>query len=782
MPELDVVGKDAAAVRSHEVVSGHARFVADIWFPRMLVGKLLYTAHPCASIRELKVETARGLPGVVAVLTHADIPGENSYCHILADQPLLARDRVRFQGDALAAVAAEDEDGALAALKAIRVEYEPVQGVFDVLEAMKPDAPQVWPGRSNVVAHWVIERGNLEEGFRTADVVIENTYRTQMVEQAFLEPEGAVARTNEEGMIVVYSSCQAPHSVRRQIARALRLPEHRIRVVVPHVGGAFGGKSEAHVEIHAALLAMKTGRPVRIVRTREESIQTHGKRHPMIIRYRTGAKANGLLTAIHVEAIGDTGPYVGSGMQVMGAFTETSSGPYSVPNVRQEAYTVLTNNPTCGAMRGFGIPQACLASEAQMDNLARALDMDPLDIRLLNGLTTGSILPTGAIIREGSDMKESLREVSRLIGWEERDRQQRQPAPHQIRGWGLASTWHLMGFGGKAPNHAGVILDMAEDGSVILRTGVVEMGQGTHTALAQIAAEALGTRLSSVRVIGPDTDTTVDTGSTEASRAVYISGNAVLRAAEPIRLSLLETAAEETGLPIDVLSLRGDRLYAGNEEISVTVPELARKAWMRNRQLHADGFYAMERPEGYPAEGAFPFSHQAFIFGAHAAKVLVDIETGKVTVEEVVAVHGAGRVINPRGAHGQLAGGCAMGIGYCLLEELIAVQGRTVNNTLEAYTIPTALDVPGVRVGILETAEPYGPFGAKGLGEPATNATAPAILNAVVDAIGTPLHQIPLTPERVLAAIAGRSGCAAQPMPEIGARDGRHPSGKGSTK
>jgi len=311
-----------------------------------------------------------------------------------------------------------------------------------------------------------------------------------------------------------------------------------------------------------------------------------------------------------------------------------------------------------------------------------------------------------------------------------------------------------MGFGGKAPNHAGATLDMAQDGSVMLRTGVVDMGQGTHTALAQIAAEALGVQLSSLRVLGPDTDMTVDTGSTEASRAVYISGNAVLRAAEPIRQSLLETAAEETGLSVDILSLRGGRLYAGGEEISVTVHELAEKAWMRNRQLHAEGFYAMARPEGYPAEGTFPFSHQAFIFGAHAAKVLVDIETGQVTVEELAAAHGAGRVINPRGAHGQLAGGCTMGLGYALVEELIVSQGRTLNDTLETYIVPTAPDVPTVKVGILEVAEPYGPLGAKGLGEAAMNATAPAILNAVSDAIGAPLCQIPLTPERVIAAIA----------------------------
>jgi CO/xanthine dehydrogenase Mo-binding subunit len=752
--DLHVVGQPSASLGAQQIVTGRARYVADLQQPPgTLVGMLLYSCYPSARITRLDAARARALPGVAAVLTAADVPGENTFLYSdVADQPLLVADRVRCRSDIVAAVAAGTDAAAEEALAALEVEYEPLPGVFDAVTAMQPGAQQVWPDRSNICDHLVVSRGDVEAGFAQADVIIENVYTTPRSEHAFLEPEGALAVVEPDGSMVVYSSSQAPFRDRRQIARALALPEDRVRVIVPFIGGAFGGKDEAHVQIHAALLAHAAGRPVRILRSREESIRAHVKRHPITVRYRSGVTKDGRLVAVDVTVIGDTGPYVTAGAEVMSLAATMAGGPYDIPNARLEAYTVLTNNPVCGAMRGFGIPQSAFARERQMDELARAVGMDPLEIRLRNALITGSELPTGARIREGRPAAACLQRAAELSGWAGRGGQERAPAPHLRRGWGIAATIFTVGLGRNVPDHAAATLDMAPDGSVLLRTGAADMGQGTHTALAQLAAEALGVELSEVRLLGPDTDSTPDAGAAVGSRQVYVSGNAVLDAARPIREALLDAAAEQTGLPRDLLSLRGGCLVAEDERISLTVAELAARAAAQNRCLHGEGFYAMQYAPEFPA-GGYPYAHEVFTFGAQVAQVVVDAETGEVQVEKLTIVQDAGKVLNPQAARGQIEGGATMGVGYALLEDLQVENGRILNESLEAYLIPTALDVPGMAVEILEIPEPGAPFGAKGIGESTVAPVAPAIANAVVDAIGAPLSRLPLAPEVVLAAI-----------------------------
>jgi CO/xanthine dehydrogenase Mo-binding subunit len=761
MEETTILGKPTQALGAHEILTGQAQYTADISLPGMLVGKLLYTAYPVARILKVDARAARRLPDVHAVLTAGDIPGENSYLYAYPpDQPLLVTDQARYQGDALAAVAAEDEASAQAALEAIQVDYSPLQGIFDPLQALLPGAPRVWDQRPNLADHLVIEHGDLAAGFAQAEIILEHNYNLPMIEHAFMETESALAYLDSEGVMVVYTACQSPHRDRLQIARALGFPENRVRVVQPFVGGAFGGKDEAHVQIHAALLALATRRPVKIVRSREESFQTHVKRHAVTIRYKVGARRDGRLTAVHAVATGDAGPYTNASKEVMGILAALLSGPYEVPNARLESLTVYTNNPIAGAMRGFGIPQALFACEAHMDALARALGIDPLAIRRINALRTGTRLPTGQVVRQGSGLQACLEEAGRLSGWEQRGEKERRPAPHLRRGWGLAALAFSIGMGRNVPDHAGATLQMAPDGSVLLLTGAGDMGQGSHTALAQLAAEALGVSLAAVRVVRPDTEKSFDAGPTAASRQTFVSGNAVLRAAQPIRQALLDTAAEETGLPAGLLALRGGWLYAEGERLSLTVAGLAAKAAERNRRLHADGFYSMEYPDEL-LPGSYPYAPGVYAFGAQVAQVLVDIETGQVTVEDLVAVHDPGRVVNPGGARGQVQGGVAMALGYALMEELLVQDGRTLNNDFVSYLIPTARDLPNVRVGLVEIPEPYAPYGAKGLGEPPVAITAPAILNAVVDAIGAPagapvgapICELPLTPERVLAAI-----------------------------
>jgi CO/xanthine dehydrogenase Mo-binding subunit len=402
-------------------------------------------------------------------------------------------------------------------------------------------------------------------------------------------------------------------------------------------------------------------------------------------------------------------------------------------------------------MRGFGAPQVCLAYEGQMDALAAQLDIDPLEIRMRNAVSSGQVVPSGGIIREAGAVKAGLKEAASLADWEKRGSVERQPAPNLRRGWGLSSTWFVIGLG-RGQDNSGIILEMATDGSVNLRTSAVDMGQGVHTALAVMAAENLGVELDSVRVTGPDTDRSIDSGPSVASRQTFVSGNAVLKAATVIRESLLETAAEETGLPRDILSLGNGGVYAEGERLSLGIPDLAAKATFANRPMHADGFYAMEFPQEFSGQGNY-FGVGPSAFGTQVAQVLVDIETGEIIIEKIVAVQNVGRIINYGGAYGQLEGACTMGTGYAITEELNVEDGRILNDSLESYLIPTSLDAPETVTRLLEIPEPYGPHGAVGIGEPSLTSTAPALLNAVSDAIGVRMNQIPMTPERVIEAI-----------------------------
>ena len=755
MPEFDVVGKDLAAVGGQAVVTGKAVYSPDLDFPGMLVGKLLYSPYACARIIDLDLTAARGIPGVAAVITADDIPGENSYLYWYPDQPLLVTDEVRYQGDAVAAVAAETEEIALAALEAIKVKYEPLDGVFDPEEAMKPGSNQVWPDKPNIQSHYVDQWGDIKQGFAAADVIIENTYTTHYEEHAMLETESAVAHVQSDGTVLVHASAQAPHRDRMQIARALGLPEAMVREITPHIGGAFGAKDEAHIQIHAAILAHHTGRPVKIVRTREESIQTHVKRHPSKIRYRTGATRDGKLTAIHMIAIGDTGPYVNAGEEVMMVMANYGVSPYFVPNARTEAYTVLTNNPICGAFRGFGVPQVTFAFERQMDELARRLEMDPLEIRKLNGLETGQRFQPKAVVRQGDGMQACLEKAAQISNWEARSDISRQPAPHLRRGWGMAASFHKSGFGCDVTDHASAAVNMAPDGSVVVRTGGSDMGQGLHTVLAQFAAEQLGITPDQVKVYQPDTALAADAGASVASRATLFSGNAVLRAAAPIREVLLELAAEETGADLELVDLGDGFVHVEGERVNLPIADLAAKAYEKNLPMQASGFYAMEYPQVQLADGAEGYEQLAS-FGAHVAQVLVDIETGQVEVEQVVAVHDVGQVVNPKGLRGQIEGAVSMAFGFTFMEDLVVEQGKTLNNSLESYLIPTAFDTPEIKIDVVELHDPEAPLGAKGVGEPPINITPAAIANAVADAVGAPITQLPISPERVLEALQSR--------------------------
>ena len=755
MSDFSVVGKRTPAKGHRDIVTGRARYTTDFYSDDMLIGRLLHTAHPYARVISIDIGPALKLPGVVAVLTAKDVPGENSYELYDTDQPLLIEEGecARYQGDALAAIAATSESAAQDALDAIDVRYEPLPGVFDVLEAVEDGAQQVWPDRKNIYAHHSAESGDPAAGFAEADIIIENRYQTQLMEHAFLEPEGAICRYDENGVITVWAGCQAPYRDRDQIARALGLSQNEVRVIVPYVGGAFGGKDETHVQIHAALLTQATGQPVRMIRSREESIRTHVKRHPITINHKLGATKDGRLTAIEVTGYADGGPYANMTSQVMDVFTIHASGPYFVPNSRIDAYAVLTNNPIGGAMRGFGMPQAQFAAERQMDELARQLSMCPVELRLLNGIKTGQKKATGVTVLDGSGMRNTLHKAIELSDYERGKRAEREPASHLRRGWGVASVMQGYLLGPKVVDTAYMSLEVHMDGSVTLRCGVVEYGQGAHTVLSQIAAEALGVDLGDVHVIRPDTDKTLEAGSACAARVTHICGHAVLKAAEPIGQSLLQSAMDLTGAPRDSVSIKHGKLFVDGDTTQYCMADIIRHARANRRMLSNIGYFSAEYPDGIFDESVYSNPCAFYTYATEIAQVLVDIETGELQVEKLTLVQDAGRILNPDGARGQAEGGTAMGFGYSVMEELILDNGCTKNNSLESYLIPTVKDVPEIVSYFLDTESDYGPYGGRAVSEGPVVPTAPAIANAIRDAVGVSLKQIPFTAERILNAM-----------------------------
>jgi CO/xanthine dehydrogenase Mo-binding subunit len=748
------VGEPTPRWDGARLVSGAAKYSADLSFPNMLWGKLLYAPMAPALIKRIDTSEARRSEGVVAVMTAADIPGFPYYCFIIPDMPILAVDRVRYTGEAVAMVAAETEELAERALEKIAVDYEPLEGVFDVVEAMIPGAPRVQDDKQNVIDHVVITRGDAEQGFRQAAVVVERTYRTALIEHAFLETEAAVARFDDDGKLEVYSCSQGAHSDRRQIAAVLGLPESKVRVILPPVGGGFGGKSELHVQPHAALMAWKTQRPVKVIRTREESLRAHAKRHPMLIRYKSGASRDGLLMAVEVSIVADTGPYANLGPQVVGFATEHSTGPYNVPNARLEGYAVLTNNPTCGAMRGFGGPQVTFACEQQMDMLAEALRLDPLQIRLRNAIEKGSIMPVGATVCQPSGLRQVLNEATEAAGWAARGQMEREPGPNLRRGLGVACCWQGFGFGANTPDYAAVQVEMASDGSVIVRCGAAEMGQGISNVVTQILAEALTVPTESISLVSGDTDATLDCLPSVASRQTYVTGNAVSNAAVQLRQQILDSAAQMWDCSSEDLALVEGNVVFYRGESSSPLADVVRFASGHNLALHATGSAKM--PTADPATIQFPYAHTYFSCGAQVAQVLVDVQTGRVEVERIVAAHDVGKAINPRGVLGQIEGGCLMGCGMALMEELLHSGDQYQKWSLAEYLLPTSSDVPEIVPIIVEVADPEGPYGAKGAGEQPVTPTAAAIANAVADAIGVRVSELPITAERVLRALGQR--------------------------
>jgi CO/xanthine dehydrogenase Mo-binding subunit/aerobic-type carbon monoxide dehydrogenase small subunit (CoxS/CutS family) len=719
----------------------------------VLCGKVLWSAHPHAEIVSIDTNAARAMPGVRAVLTARDVPGDNVYGPMVRDAQVMAMDKVRFIGEPVVVVFAESEEQAKAARDACKVEYRPLPGVFTPEQALAEDAPKLHP-EGNVHHEAQIRKGDVEKGFAEADVVVEATYSTPFIEHAYMEPEAGLAEPTGDGGVKVMMNTQYPFGDQGQIADALGIKADKVQVVQIPGGGAFGAKNDITLQIMLAMGALATGKPVKMVLTRAESLRVHVKKHAMTMHYKTGATKDGKLVAMQAELLVDTGAYGSWGIEVTEQASVFSTGPYDIPNVHVDSTAVYTNNVTCGAMRGFGINQVTFAIESQLDELATKLDMDPFALRRINAMRPGSTTSTGQVLGPSVGLLETLDAVEKELA-------ALPPAEADGRkiGIGLASCFKNVGLGLGAEDVGRAIADLLPDGKVLIKVAACEIGQGAMTVAAQMAAEVLNLPYEMIEVHHGDTVGPLDTGPTCASRSTLVSGNAVVRASQRLKDLLSDYVAEEYEVPYDTLQLAEGAFVDGSTGSQlITLAELADKARQEGQTFSGQGEYVVPKTYTTAAalEGKRPADYINYIslgFGTQAARVAVDEKTGVVEVLDVVACHDVGKAINPQNVRLQIEGSVIMGLGYALSEEFKMEDGWNVTDTLGKCGVPRAKQTPNVVSGYVEVSDPNGPFGAKGLGEIASLPTAPAIINAVHDATGARINDLPATKSRVLDAL-----------------------------
>jgi CO/xanthine dehydrogenase Mo-binding subunit len=727
MTIYNTVGKSLPRVDARGKVTGETPYSGDLSMKGMLHMKILFAGRPHARIKWIKTGKAEAAPGVMAVYTAKDVPS-NKYGLQWQDQPVLCgvgssipgADVVRFIGDQVAVVVAQTEAQAAAAVKLIEVEYEDLPIVSDPLEAMKTDAPRVHEEieDSNICVHYKIRKGNVDEAFSKADVIVEGEYRTPVQEHAYLQPEAGLAYIDEDGRITVVCGGQWTHEDQEQIAHALNMPIDRVRVIYPAIGGAFGGREDMSVQIVLALAAWKLQRPVRIIWSRQESMIGHGKRHQVILRARWGATKDGKVTAIENEIIGDAGAYMYTTNKVLGNSTITSTGPYFIPNVKTDVYGVYTNNVPGAAFRGFGAPQALYMAELQMDKLAEKLGMDPVEFRLKNALKEGDTLGVGTPSPSPVSIIQCIEAARDTFGWNSPSTSfHSSQGGHIVRGRGFATGFKNIGFsfGYQENCWAKIELRGKEDiDEVILYHASAEVGQGTHTVMTQMAAEAVGVPFEKVKLVASDTTLTGSSGSVSASRMTFMSGNSIRGAAD---LALKKWQAEE-------------------------------------RPAIAEFKYLAPRTTNFEPETGYSTPNFAYAWVAQAAEVEVDTETGHVRVIRFVSADDVGQAINPALVQGQVEGAVVQAQGYAIQEDYKMKNGYVLSDQFSTYLIPTILDIPEkVETVIVEVRDPNGPWGARGLGELPYLPVAPAIAAAIHDATGVWIDEFPFTPERVLRAL-----------------------------
>ncbi len=765
---MSLVGTDVAMAGGLEKVTGTAKYAPDLLFPGMLYAKALRSPYPHAKINRISASRAENLSGVIAVVTRDDLTGLNPYFGpVVEDQPLVATDRVRHTGEVVALIAAESRDVAEAAANLIDIEYEELPAVFDVLEAAGPGAPVLHTQRNeslagahrnefnfqtggNVCSVFHVGDGDVEKGFRAADEVFENTYTLPPIQHGHIEPHAAVAYWEPTDKLIVHSATQNPCGVQEQLAQIFRLPTNRVRVIVPHLGGGYGGKSHARLEPALAVLARKARRPVQWVLTRDEVFFT-GRRYGAVVRIKTGFKRDGKLVAREVKIFYDIGAYALNGPVNAKTGCYVSSGPYNISNRSLTTYSVYTNLPPTGPYRGVGVSHGCWAYESEMDDIARHLSIDPLELRLRHLVTEGDVYVTGEkLVSVG--ISDCLRKVAGAVGWRGKDEQKSAPGGARLRrGKGLAVTIKST----TTPTTSSAQVRLNADGSATLLTSSVEMGQGAQTSLAQIVAEELGLPFEKVAVSLPDTDVTPYDKSTTSSRTTFHMGQAAQGAAREIRRQILQVGCQKLEARVEDLELRDGLLQVkGVPEKRLTLAEIF-KARFGSAAGSMFGGHCFQSQGGLDPKTGKGKAAAFWFFSACGVEVEVDVETGKTRVLRAVTAVDVGKAIHPRQCALQNEGSLLAGMGSALFEELLYENGQPVNGHFLEYMLPSLEDHPQQFQSLLiETPHPEGPHGAKGVGEAALPPVAPAIGNAIANALGgARIRDLPLKPDKIVAAL-----------------------------
>jgi CO/xanthine dehydrogenase Mo-binding subunit/aerobic-type carbon monoxide dehydrogenase small subunit (CoxS/CutS family) len=749
----DVVGKPVPKLDASPKASGAFVYADDLVIEGMAFAKIIWSEHAHAEVISVNTKEAEAAEGVIAVLTAKDVPGRNVYGTLQPDQPVFCDAKVRFVGDVIALVVANSEAQAAEAAELVEVEYRKLPGVFSAEAALAEGAVRVHE-QGNLHARLNVNQGDIADGFAQADVIIEESYATPFVEHAYLEPESGLATIDAEGVITIRMASQFVTAHRGIVAESLGVPPEKINLVHIQPGGAFGAKNDISLHILLGLATLKTGRPVKMTLTRYESLRSHAKRHAMKIHMKMGATRSGKLTAVEADIIADTGAYASEGIVVLGQAVVFCGGPYVIPNVSIVGTTVYTNNVPAGAMRGFGIPQVAFATEVMMDALARRLNIDPFEFRELNAVEEGSVTCAGQILRDSVPLKQTISLARKAVAG----------APPPREGWkrgvGVACSYKNVGVGlGLHMDSGGAKLELSPEGQLLVYTGGVDLGQGSDTTLAQIAAQATGIPFGLVQVAPVDVFSSPDGGVTSASRTTYVSGNAIVEAGKKLRNAMIDYAAPRLDSDATKVVLQDGRFSNGGGK-SLDLKELLRQADGEGIRFSAEHHY--DSPPTYelwhhgPPDPNAPKGSDYFFTYSYATQVaIVDVDEhlGQVEVVKIVAAHDVGRAINPLGIEGQIEGSCLMGMGYALTEEFRLDQGRVLTDNLRKCHIPTFKKCPEIVTIIVEDEEPSGPFGAKGIAEAAAIPTAPAIINAIHDAVGVTIRDLPATPMKIMDAL-----------------------------
>ncbi len=744
--ETITLGKGELRKDAWAKVTGEAAYVADIPHENVLYGVVVRSTIHHGRLLSVDVDAALDVPGVQKVLTSEHIPGEKAFGPLIHDQPPLVVDLVRHLGEPIAVVVAESRVAAEHAAKLVKIEFEPLESVHNAVDAIEPDSARLY-AEGNLISHFEVRDGNINDGFGEADVIIDGEFSVPLVSPAYMETENAVARWNADNTLTVWVSSQHPFIDQLEIAATLGIEAETIQVKSAVIGGAFGGKEDASLAILASLAAWSVRGTVKLVNTRQESFWAHPKRHPARFQFKLGAKKDGTFMALQAKAHVDTGAFASYGPAVGVIVTETLGGSYRIPNVDLETIVAYTNNPLAGAMRGFGSPQSHFAMESMVDMIAADLGLDPVEVRRKNILREGDKMSNDVIVNEtANSLPESLQHAEETL----EKFQAIEPAPGKVAGSGMALVMQSMGLGAKVPDDSTQGLEWLPDGSVAVLLGSPDLGQGLTMTAEQIAAEALELPYERVRAVDLDTWESPNGNVTCASRMTYMVGNALVDAAGQLKGQMLAQAARLLQQPQENLAYQaGDVIVDGNDRIAVR--EIISRAKDDGITLKSEATFSFPYPEETtPQQWPIGMPHVMFCFGAQIARVEIDPDLGTVDVTHLTAVHDVGRVISRPGVEGQIEGGAAMGLGYALTENMDLKPDGWIDSFTE-YLIPTTKDMPPHFENIiLEIPEESGPFGAKGIGEVTVPPTAPAIANAVFDAIGVRVNSLPLTPEKLI--------------------------------